>query len=135
MTKFPESIKELSPAFVKIYNQSEIAEFSGLSEICGMGYRKALEFLIKDFAIHSEPSDSEAIKSMSLSSCIKKYCTISKIQVLAERSAWIGNDETHYVRKHEDRDFSDMKNFIQAIVCFIGMNLATEDAKSILPKK
>ena len=55
-------------------------------------------------------------------------------KTLAERSAWIGNDEAHYVRKQEDRDVSDLKNFIKAIVYFIGMILVTEDAASITSK-
>ena len=45
---FSERLKELSPKFIEIYQQSQIAEDAGLSELCGMGYRKALEFLVKD---------------------------------------------------------------------------------------
>lgn len=98
-------------------------------------YRKALEFLIKDYSIHKFPDDSEDIKSKPLAQCIKKYIKNDYILTLAERSAWIGNDEAHYIRKQEDRDVSDMKAFIQAIVYFIGMVLITEDAASMTPKK
>jgi len=44
-------ISELSPSFVKIIAQAQSAEEHGLDEIAGPGFRKALEFLIKDFAI------------------------------------------------------------------------------------
>lgn len=47
--QFDREIEELSPNFVKIYTQTKIAEEMGLDLICGPGYRKALEFLIKDF--------------------------------------------------------------------------------------
>ena len=50
---------------------------------------------------------------------------------MAERSVWIGNDETHYVRKHEDLDVSDMKRFIIAMVRYVDAELAFEDAESI----
>lgn len=133
--KFDDKIAELSPQFDKIYNQALAAESSGLDEIAGLGYRKALEFLIKDYAIHEYPDEAESIKSKPLAQCIKNYISADNIKTLAERSTWIGNDEAHYIRKQEDRDVSDMKNFIQAIVYFIGMILITEDAASMTSKK
>ncbi len=131
---FNKKIISLSPQFDKIYNQALAAETSGLDEIAGLGYRKSLEFLVKDFAIHQHPSDEEDIKKQMLSSCIKKYIDNPQIKTLVERSAWIGNDEAHYIRKQEDRDINDMKSFIQATVYFIGMVLITEDAETISPK-
>lgn len=133
-TDFPEQIKQLSPQFVKIYNQAELAETTGLTEICGIGYRKALEFLIKDYAIHKNPDSSEEIKNTPLAKCIEKYISADSIVTLAKRSAWIGNDETHYVRKHEEFNFTDMKNFIEATQYFISMDLVVEKASAISPK-
>ena len=63
---FSDRISSLSPKFVEIYNQAEKAEQWGLSEICGMGYRKALEFLVKDFAILMSPESEETIKTKQL---------------------------------------------------------------------
>lgn len=131
---FDERITKLSPRFDKIYNQALAAESFRLDEIAGLGYRKALEFLIKDFAIHEHPDEKESIKIKPLAQCIKNYISNENITTLAERSAWIGNDEAHYVRRQEDRDVSDMKAFVQAIVYFIGMILITNDAASITPK-
>ena len=130
---FPDEITKLSPAFVQIYHQAEQAENSGLSDICGLGYRKALEFLIKDFAIHEHPEAEATIKIASLAQCIKKYIDANNIKTLAEKSAWIGNDEVHYIRKQEERTVSDLKKFILASTYFISMTLTTEDAASILP--
>lgn len=131
---FDEKICNLSPQFDKIYNQALSAESLGLDEIAGLGYRKSVEFLVKDFAIYENPDNEEAIKAKPLAQCIKSYIDDSRIKTLAERSAWIGNDEAHYIRKQEDRDVSDMKKFIQAIVYFIGMVLITEDADSMTSK-
>lgn len=132
--EFDAKIVALSPQFDKIYNQSLAAETYGLDEIAGLGYRKSLEFLIKDFAIHENPDDAETIKAKPLVQCIKAYIDNSNIVTLAERSAWIGNDEAHYIRKQEERDVTDMKAFIQATAYFIGMILITEDAASMTPK-
>lgn len=133
--EFDQKISDLSPRFDKIYNQAFAAETSSLDEIAGLGYRKALEFLIKDYAIHEYPDEAESIKSEPLAQCIKNYISSDDIKTLAERSAWIGNDEAHYIRKQEDRDVSDMKSFIHAIAYFIAMKLITEDAASMTPKK
>lgn len=133
-TNFSEEIQNLSPEFVDIYHQAEIAENSNLTKICGMGYRKALEFLIKDYAIHQNPELVDEIKTQPLAKCINKYIDIESIVTLAERSAWIGNDETHYVRKHNNLDFNDMKLFIAAAVHFMSMNLIVEKAESISRK-
>ena len=135
MEKFDENIEKISPQFIKIYNQSLQAEKTGLDEIAGLGYRKSVEFLIKDFAIYKNPEKEDKIKNTWMKVCIEKYIDNEQIKVLAERSDWIGNDEAHYVRKQEDRDITDMKRFIKAMVYFIGMTLITEDAESMENKK
>ncbi len=131
--QFEDSIKDLSPQFVKIYNQALEAESRGLDEIAGIGYRKALEFLVKDYCKHVYPENGDKIERLSLSQCISNYITYEKINTPASRAVWIGNDETHYIRKYENRDVSDMKKFIAAILHYISMELAVEDAASMSP--
>ena len=133
--EFEPSIESLSPNFAKIYNQALAAETAGLDEIAGLGYRKSLEFLVKDFAILQKPECEEDIKKLFLSPCIKKYIDNPQIKALVERSTWIGNDEAHYIRKQVDRDVNDMKSFIKATVYFIGMFLIAVDAESMEPAK
>lgn len=135
VTSFTEEISSLSPQFVKIYNQSEKAEKSGLDEICGMGYRKALEFLVKDFAIHRNPENEEKISKQPLSPCISENIESTRIKTLATASAWLGNDEAHYIRKHEDYDVNHLKAFIQALVSFINSDLEVDKATALLEKK
>ena len=105
--------------FVQIYSEAHTAEESNLKEIRGMGYRKALEFLIKDYAIKLHPDDEETIKSTPLAKCIDSYIDNSRIKSLAKASAWLGNDETHYVRKHDDYDLESLKAFLKAAESFI----------------
>lgn len=69
-----------------------------------------------------------------LGPCIKNYIDDPRIKTLVEKSAWIGNDEAHYIRKKENRDIADMKAFIKATVYFVSMVLITKDAETIKPK-
>ena len=59
--------------FIKTYLQSLIAENDGLNEIAGMGYRKAIEYLVKDWAIQENPEESQEINKLWLSAVIEKY--------------------------------------------------------------
>lgn len=130
--KHDEKIAELSPDFVKIYDESYSAEQAGLYEICGMGYRKAIEFLIKDFAIKFHPNDEDKIKSLTLSQCIKDYVDNPRIKKLATASVWLGNDQTHYVKKHEDYDIDSMKSFIGALIDIIKSELLVISADEFI---
>ena len=95
-------------------------------QICGVGYRKALEFLIKDYLIKKIPRDEEIIKKKLLKDCIKDHIDSTKIKTIAEKAAWLGNDETHYVRKWEDKDLTDLKNLINITVHYILMELQAD---------
>ncbi len=125
-----DRIKSLSPNFDEAYSQSETAESQQLFQICGVGYRKALEYLVKDYLCHKHPECSEEICSEFLGASIKRIDD-SRIKTLAERSTWIGNDETHYVKKHEDLDVNDMKRFIMALLTYVESELAFEEALGI----
>ena len=131
---FSPEINQLSPNFVKIYNEAFLAESSGLLSICGMGYRKALEFLIKDYSIRKKPEDRDIIISKPLMFCINAYIESERLHTLAQASAWLGNDETHYIKKHNDYDFSDMKVFIDAFITFVDSDLAYEKAAALTKK-
>ncbi len=129
--KLPENIEKVSPVFVEIYSQATVAEAEVLNQIAGFGYRKAAEFLIKDYAISKNKDDEEKIKTIMLGQVIADYLNdFPKIQALAKSIAWIGNDETHYVRKHNDKDIQDLKKFILSVAQFIEADYDTDEALS-----
>lgn len=131
-TSFSKEISMLTPKFIEIYQQAEKAENSGLTELCGIGYRKALEFLVKDYAISNHPNSKEQIESFMLGKCITDYIDNEKIKTLAKASAWLGNDETHYVRKHQNYNVQDLKRFIKATVAYIEYELSFTEAFDLL---
>jgi hypothetical protein len=123
--EFNLEIDEVSPNFVQIYNQSSYAEQNGLSLISGIGYRKAIEFLIKDYLIFLFKDEEDSIKKLPLSQCINKMDN-HDIKEIAKRATWIGNDEAHYTRKWEDKDINDLKRLIDVTVYFISMNITAK---------
>ena len=124
---FSPIITELSSAFVKIYNEAYAAEQMSLMEICGVGYRKALEFLVKDYAIVGKDEETvEKIKKSFLGPCIESYVTDARIKEVAKRAVWLGNDETHYVRKWENKDVQDLKGLIRLTIRWVEQEKETE---------
>lgn len=129
----PDEVSEISPAFKTIYSQAVAAEAYGLTEIAGVGFRKSLEFLIKDFASHKNSSASEKIKSLPLSVCIKDFVDDANIKTCANRATWLGNDETHYVRKWEGKDLSDLKVLVQLTINWVRNSILTEKYMAEMP--
>lgn len=124
--EFPTDIQDVSPSFISIFNQAIAAEAIDLTEMVGIGLRKALEYLIKDFLIHQDPSKEKEIKKAYLGKCINDYIEDQNVKKCAKRAAWLGNDETHYTRKWEDKDVSDLKRLIQLTVNWIENILLTQ---------
>lgn len=118
---FNPVIADFSPLFVKIYNEALCAESQGLLEVCWVWYRKALEFLIKDYAVKNNPEKEEKIKEIKLGAVISDYVNDARIKEVSRRAVWLGNDETHYVRKWEGRDLSDLKKLIDLAIHWIEM--------------
>ncbi|HMB92277.1 MAG TPA: hypothetical protein VKP65_15600 [Rhodothermales bacterium] len=129
---FSDEISQLSPAFVEIYNQALAAEAVNLEQLVGIGLRKALEFLMKDFAVHENPDDEEKIRKMPLARCIRDYAKDPNLKDCATRAAWLGNDETHYTRRWVEQDINDLKLLIRLTVNWVENVLLTEKYKATM---
>lgn len=112
-----DEIKEISSGFYNIYCEATKAKELGLNEISGVGYRKALEFLIKDYCIANNPENREDIEKSFLAKVINTYIDNNNIKDMASRAVWIGNDETHYIRRWEGKDINDLLTLID-ITCY-----------------
>ncbi len=130
--EFSEIIANVSSKFAQIYNQAKAVEDNNLLLIAGPGYRKALEFLVKDYLIKSNPENHDKIKKMQLRDAIKLF-TDARIEACASRAAWLGNDETHYVRKWEDRDLHDLKTLIKMVVDWIDLVERSKEYVTAMP--
>lgn len=117
--EFSEHLNTLSAQFEQIYNDSLAAETFGLAHVCGPGFRKALEFLVKDYCKHKNPEQGEKINKAGLAAVIKEFIVDKRIKNLAEKTAWLGNDQTHYIKIWEDHDLEDLKTLLDLTILFI----------------
>jgi len=131
---FSSIINSISQDFILIYNQAYAAEQNGLKEICGVGYRKALEFLIKDYIIIKNPSEKEKIERKLLGPCITEYVDDERIKSVSRRAVWLGNDETHYIRKWEGKSLEDLKKLIDLTLHWIEMEDLTTSFENEMPE-
>jgi len=123
--KIPERVSAISTRFVDIVNQANAAEAHSLYDVAGMAYRKALEFLIKDYCINLNQSEEKVIRSIPLMQCISKYVSDGNLKECAKRAAWLGNDETHYEKIWTDHDIEDLKVLIRLTQNWIDNELLT----------
>ncbi len=125
------------PDFFEIYYQSEKAENENLNLIAGMGYRKALEFLVTDYLLkYPVPEVTEDwLKNpgVTLGNKISKIPN-TRMQTLAKATSFLGNDETHYTRRHPEHDIESMKAFIRVLLSEIENEIEFEKAEALINK-
>jgi hypothetical protein len=128
---------EISPEFVGTYQQAWRAKQLNMGKIAGTGFRRALEFLVKDYAVRDQPDDKkELILEKPMAQCIRDHIHEDGIKTVSERAVWLGNDETHYLRKWDDKDITDLIDLIDSVSNWIVIHLKTEHLKStMLPRK
>lgn len=127
----PKEITETFPEFTEIYRQSLLGEHYNLNEIIGMGLRKSVEFLIKDFLIRVLKEEKNTIEKLSLDKAINMIKD-PKIHTLAKAAKIIGNDETHYVCKYPDKNFSDIKYFLRYLLNYIATEISFSKAHGFI---
>ena len=130
-----EEVEKISPLFAEIFSQATHAESLGLNQICGVGYRKALEHLIKDYCIHTNPDKRESIQKIQLMNCITSFVKDANVLACAKRATWLGNDETHYVRKWATQDINDLKVLIKLVSNWIVNDVLTKQYIESMPEQ
>lgn len=132
--KYDDEINKISPRFSDIYKQTTQAESGGLVELVGIGYRKSLEILIKDWLIHEKPMDKDKISALNISRCISEYVEDANLKECAKRAIWLANDETHYIRKWEDKDINDLKKLLEITLYWLSAHLASKRLMDEMPE-
>lgn len=129
--EFDSYISENFKEFVVIYNQALSAEHNKLDQISGLGYRKSLEFLIKDFLKKEYLDKEKDIEDWPLGKCINELVDNKELKIVASRATWLGNDQAHYIKKYNDKDINDLKKLINLSVHWISMIYITREAEMI----
>ena len=105
-----------------------------------MGYRKSIEFLTTDYLLKNpiEGVTEDWITSPK-TTLIQKINKLDKprLVTLGKAIAYLGNDETHYTRIHEDYSMDDLISFIDLFISEIESDLKFTKAEKLIkrPKK
>ena len=112
-------VKKISPEFYEIYSQAKKAKEKNLHLIIGTSYRKAIEFLIKDYLINYLSGDENKTKKKDLHKCIKDLDFEKDLEDLTYVLKEYGNEETHYAsktKKEREEDVEEMERIIKIIL-------------------
>lgn len=108
-----ETLGKISPRFIDMYNQALQAEFHQNLELAAVGYRSALEILVKDYAINELGQNPEEVSSKKLCAAIGAYLNQEDLVRTADVVRILGNDYTHYKRKYPQHDFELLKGYME----------------------
>lgn len=116
-----EEIASISKRFCDIYKEAHEAEVRGLTSICGIGYRTALETIIKDYLIKEKVNKSDIIHILEshIINCINQYVESDIVKHCAKKMDCLGPAETQYARTWKKKDIQDLKDLIQLIMNWI----------------
>ena len=115
-TELHAGLSQLSPRFAAMHKQSERAELDGLHEIAAIGYRTALEILVKDFAINELKLDPKDVARKKLAAAIGSYLHQENLVKTADVVRLLGNDFTHYQREYPEHDFTVLKRYYKIFI-------------------
>jgi hypothetical protein len=130
-----EKVKHEYPDFLRILVQSQKAEEADLNELAGMGYRKALEFFVKEYVTQNLDGGAEknSILSEPLGETIKRLEN-PLLQSISKASSWLGNDQTHMVQKHPEYGINDIKKYIKVLTNLVEAEFVAEEVGVLLNK-
>lgn len=128
-------IAVISPEFITIFNESREAKERGLTQVAGPAYRKAFEFLIKDYAksLTSDLQKHADIEKLFAGNVVNQFITDTRIQAVAKRALWLGNDETHYLRKWVQQNIDDLINLIRLTMHWIEIEQESKSYVDTMP--
>ena len=118
--RFPK-LKEISPEFCGINEEAYSAYNRGWFRLAAIGFRTAIEVLMKDFLISKNAGGEEEIVKLRLNDLIEKYFKHMAMGEFARAIQVLGNDCTHYIRKHEDYNPEDVERFYKMFVTLLSL--------------
>ena len=107
-----EELLAISPRFIDMYNQALRSESKGDIELAAIGYRSALEILVKDYAINELGLSVDEVAKKPLCNAIGEYLDQENLVSAADVVRIFGNDYTHYQERYPDKDFNVLKSYM-----------------------
>lgn len=113
----PDCFGKISERFVSIHQQAFRAEARDDIQIAIVGYRTALEILIKDYAINMLGEPEAEVAGKGLRRTIDDYVS-KEIQSATDVIRIIGDDYTHYVNGHPEVAFEEFKDYYSMVLTY-----------------
>jgi hypothetical protein len=129
--RLPDFVVRISANYCEMYDECYRAEAQGLRQVAGFGYRKALEFLIKDYLVSRRPEDRAAIEGTPLATCIETYVGDANVRDVGRRAVWLGKDESQ--RNWTDKDLRDLKSVLELVLRWIETEYLTAELLKTMP--
>lgn len=117
-----ELIEKISPRFIEVYNQALRAKDNKDLNLAAIGYRSALEILIKDYAINELNEPPEKVIKLKLFEAISNYLPENMLST-ADVVRILGNDHTHYERKYPELDFNLLQKYMDIFINLVQTKL------------
>lgn len=127
----PDFVTNISANYCEMFRECYRAEAEGLHQVAGFGYRKALEFLIKDYLVSRRPEDRAAIEATPLATCIETYVGDANVRDVGRRAVWLGKDESQ--RTWMDKELRDLKSVLELVLRWIETEYLTAELLKTMP--
>lgn len=119
-----ENLKELSPKFCEVYKQTQMAYDYGLVELVGIGFGKAIEFLVDDYLIKVQ---EEAPKGRFVDK-INSLKNFDDAAISLSFARLVRNDESH-PNKRSEFSLTDLIDAVECIKVFFDAKYSTYKLK------
>ena len=86
----------------------------------------SLRITLSKYKYKDAADQQEEVRKAFLGSVIEKHIDQDRIKQCAKRAAWLGNDQTHYTRKWEDKDIHDLKSLIMMTLNHIDLTIESD---------
>ena len=113
---FSKYIQDLSPDCIRLYNDSSFAFDNNMNDLAGMGYRKSLEYLVKDYAITELKKPEQEVSKKKLYNAIEEYLPNNMLINAADVVRILGNDKTHFQEKFQEYDVQVIKEYLDILI-------------------
>lgn len=116
--RLAECFGVISERFVSIHQQAFRAEARDDIQLAIVGYRTALEILLKDYVIKLLHESDAEVRNKGLRKTIEDY-TPQDVAAAADVVRIIGDDYTHYVNGHPEIAFGEFKSYYSMVLSYI----------------
>ena len=124
---FNKNLNRVSPRFMSMYNQALRCEGNGDTEIAAIGYKAALDILVKDYAINMLKVNKDSVKNKNVFTAIKEYLGTSDIIKSEEAVRALTSEYAYYEGAYPMYDFVLLKLYMDIFIKYVETKVITNE--------